>query len=259
MTTSAVLFLRAEELFHRALDLPEPERADFVRSIAAADAPLRERVLSLLHGHQTADSEFIAPPRVIAAPAPQDDTPPPRCPARIGRFRISRLIASGGIQPVSIAEHDGLVYVANAGAGGSNYSGFALSAGGRLRPLARSTVPLPDDAQPGDVLFNPTGTNLVGTRVGTSQIDSFSVGIDGRLKAGPGSPFAAQAAGPFGSEFRPTDPGQLFVQGVHGGAPCGGGHSGTRRGARWRRYTCCAVHTPLRGWLVIGTARRAIS
>ena len=38
-----------------------------------------------------------------------------------------------------------------------------------------------------------------------SLIDSFRVGRDGRLIAAPGSPFAAQGPGPFGSEFRPTD------------------------------------------------------
>lgn len=131
------------------------------------------------------------------------------------------VVSSGGTTPVSIAEHGGLVYVANAGAGGSNYTGFTLSGGGRLRPLAGSTVALPDDAQPGDVLFNSTGTNLIGTRVGSSLIDSFSVGPDGRLSAATGSPFAAQGPGPFGSEFRPTDSSQLFVSNAHG--PAGDG------------------------------------
>ena len=68
------------------------------------------------------------------------------------------------------------------------------------------------------MLFNSTGTNLVGTRVGSSLIDSFSVGRNGRLTAAPGSPFLAQGAGPFGSEFRPTDPSQLFVSNAHDGA-----------------------------------------
>lgn len=126
-------------------------------------------------------------------------------------------VSSNGIEPVSVAVSDGLVYVANAGAGGSDYTGFLLTAAGQLRPLAGSTLALPDGAQPGDVLFNSTGTNLVGTRVGSSQIDSFRVGRDGRLTAAPGSPFAAQGPGPFGSEFRPTDPGQLFVSNAHGG------------------------------------------
>jgi 6-phosphogluconolactonase len=130
-------------------------------------------------------------------------------------------VSSGGNEPVSIAVHNHLVYVANAGAGGSNYTGFRLSGSGRLRALAGSTVTLPDSAQPGDVLFNTTGTNLVGTRVGTSQIDSFKVGSDGRLTAATGSPFTAQGPGPFGSEFRPTNPRQLFVSNAHGGTNAG--------------------------------------
>jgi 6-phosphogluconolactonase len=124
------------------------------------------------------------------------------------------IVSSGGVLPVSIAIHSTLVYVANSGSGGSNYTGFRLGSGGRLHPLARSTVTLPDGAQPGDVLFNATGSKLAGTRVGTSQIDSFTV-RDGRLTAAPGSPFPAQGLGPFGSEFRPTAPRQLFVSNAH--------------------------------------------
>ena len=124
-------------------------------------------------------------------------------------------MSSGGALPVSVAVAGGLVYVANAGAGGSNYTGFRLGSGGRLAPIAGSTVALPDEAQPGDVLFNGTGSKLIGTRVGTSQIDSFTVGPRGRLTAAPGSPFLAQGLGPFGSEFRPTNPRQLFVSNAH--------------------------------------------
>jgi 6-phosphogluconolactonase len=134
-------------------------------------------------------------------------------------------VASGGIEPVSIAVHDGLVYVANEGNGatGSNYTGFRLNGGGHLTPLAGSTIPLPATANPGDILFNGTGNNLIGIEVGTSDpstflIDSFVVGEDGRLTTASGSPFAAEAAGPFGSEFSPTDPGHLYVSNAHGGA-----------------------------------------
>jgi 6-phosphogluconolactonase len=108
--------------------------------------------------------------------------------------------------------------VANAGSGGSNYTGFTLGQDGRLQPLRGSTVALPTGSQPGDVLFNSTGTALVGTRVGTSEIDSFRVNDDGRLVAAPSGPIPAQGPGPFGSEFRPTDPSQLFVSNAHGGA-----------------------------------------
>jgi 6-phosphogluconolactonase (cycloisomerase 2 family) len=131
---------------------------------------------------------------------------------------------SGGIEPVSIAVHGGLVYVANEGNGvtGSNYTGFTLNAGGHLAPINGSTVALPSTALPGDILFNSTGTNLVGVEVGTTDpstflIDSFGVGRSGRLTPAPGSPFPAQAAGPFGSEFSPTNPSHLYVSNAHGG------------------------------------------
>jgi len=126
-------------------------------------------------------------------------------------------VSSGGVKPVSIAVHGSLVYVANAGDGGSNYTGFTLNPGGHLRPIAGSTVALPAGSSPGDVLFNSDGTRLIGAEVGPSVIDSFVVGANGLLTAAPGSPFAAQGPGPFGSEFRPTDPTQLFVSNAHGG------------------------------------------
>jgi 6-phosphogluconolactonase (cycloisomerase 2 family) len=130
-------------------------------------------------------------------------------------------VSSHGVQPVSIAVHNRLVYVANAGDGGSNYTGFKLDSSGHLSHLSGSTYALPDGSQPGDVLFNSTGTKLAGTRVNTSLIDSFAVRSNGRLRAAPGSPYAAQGPGPFGSEFRPTRPSQLFVSNAHGGANAG--------------------------------------
>ena len=57
------------------------------------------------------------------------------------------VFSSGGVLPVSIAVHGDLVYVANAGATGSNYTGFRLRPNGRLQPVAGSTVALPGDAQ----------------------------------------------------------------------------------------------------------------
>ncbi|MFZ0971637.1 MAG: beta-propeller fold lactonase family protein [Solirubrobacteraceae bacterium] len=125
------------------------------------------------------------------------------------------VVPSGGAMPVSVAVHGDVIYVANAGPGDTNYSGFRLSEWGVLRPIPGATIALPSDAQPGDVLFNADGTRLVGTRVGTSQIDSFTIDHAGRAVAAPGSPFPAQGLGPFGSEFRPTDPDQLFVSNAH--------------------------------------------
>lgn len=129
---------------------------------------------------------------------------------------------SGGKTPVSIAVNGRYVYVANTGAGGSNYSGFTLSPDGILTPIPGATYVLPDNAQPGDVLFSPDGTRFVGIRVGPdagpSFIDSYAVNADGTLKKAPDSPFATKNVGPFGSEFRPTNPNQLFVSNAHDGA-----------------------------------------
>src|SRR5207244_3910440 len=86
-------------------------------------------------------------------------------------------VPSGGIEPVSIAVHEGFVYVANEGNGvsGSNYTGFRLNGGGHLTPLAGSTIPLPATANPGDILFNATGKNLVGIEVGTTDPSTFLI------------------------------------------------------------------------------------
>jgi 6-phosphogluconolactonase len=131
------------------------------------------------------------------------------------------VVSSLGADPVSIAVHGGLVYVANAGPAAPNLTGFRLMPDGRLIPLSDGTVALPANSQPGDVLFNPTGTRLVATLVNSSQIASYTVTFGGHLRAAQGSPFAAQGVGPFGSEFRPTDPNQLFVSNAHNGTGLG--------------------------------------
>ena len=89
---------------------------------------------------------------------------------------VGQPISSGGIKPVSVAiSATGLVYVANSGTGGSGYSGFRLHYDGTLTPIPHSTVTVPDNSGVGDVFFNAFGDHLVGTRTGTSLIDSFVV------------------------------------------------------------------------------------
>jgi 6-phosphogluconolactonase len=132
-----------------------------------------------------------------------------------GSLRLVSVASSGGALPDSVTVHGDLVYVANSGAGDSNYTGFILAHHGQLIPLPGSTVTLPATAAPADVLFNQNGTKLVGTEVGPSVIDSFTVGRNGLLTVAPDSPLAAQGLGPFGSEFRPTNPNQLFVSNAH--------------------------------------------
>ena len=138
-----------------------------------------------------------------------------------GSLKLVEVDSSNGLTPISIATRRSLVYIANTGTGDSNYTGFRLNAGGHLTPIADSTFALPDSALPGHVLISPDGHRLVGTRVGPnagpSYLDGFAIGTDGRLTPAPGSPFAAQRIGPFGSAFSPTDGNQLFVSNAHDG------------------------------------------
>jgi len=142
-----------------------------------------------------------------------------------GALQLADVVGSNGASPVSIAVHGSLVYVANGGVGGSNYTGFRLNAGGRLTAIEGSTFPLPDTAAPGQILISPDGLRLVATRVGPnagpSYLDGFRIGDDGRLTPAPGSPFVAQRIGPFGSAFSPTRRNQLFVSNAHDGPGAG--------------------------------------
>ena len=135
---------------------------------------------------------------------------------------VGQPVSSGGIKPVSVAvSRAGLVYVANSGAGGSGYSGFRLHVDGSLTPIPGSTVTVPDSAGLGDVFFNAFGNHLIGTRTGTSQIDSFVVLPGGHLLAAKGSPFTGQGLGQLGAEFSPASPSELFVSNAHNGAGLG--------------------------------------
>ncbi len=134
-----------------------------------------------------------------------------------GSLQIADVEWSGGSNPVSIAVHGSLVYVANQDASVPNYTGFTLNPGGHLTAIPGSTVTLTANSTPADVLFNNDGTRLVGTRVASSQIDSFTVGPNGLLTAAPNSPFAGQTGyfGQLGSVFSPTSPDRLYVTNAH--------------------------------------------
>ncbi len=135
---------------------------------------------------------------------------------------VGQPVSSDGIKPVSVAvSPSGLVYAANSGTAGSDYAGFRLSPFGTLTPVPHSTYAVPDGSGLGDVFFNAYGDHLIGTRTGTSLIDSFLVLPNGRLLAAPGSPFTGQGLGQLGAEFSPTRPSELFVSNAHNGALLG--------------------------------------
>jgi 6-phosphogluconolactonase (cycloisomerase 2 family) len=135
--------------------------------------------------------------------------------------QVGSPVSSGGTNPVSIGVSGSLVYVANAAPGAPNVTGFRLSFFGALSPIANSTVNLAADAQPDDVVINSTGTNLVVPDVAQSVIYSYAIGSNGLLTAAANSPYTAQGAGPFGSEFDPTDPTWLYVSNAHNGTALG--------------------------------------
>jgi hypothetical protein len=84
--------------------------------------------------------------------------------------------------------------------------------------------------------------------VGTSQIDSFTVGFGGRLTPAHGSPFQAQGLGPFGSEFRPTNPSQLFVSNAHNTAADSGTISAFTDSSRGTLTSVAGSRSPMTRW-----------
>jgi 6-phosphogluconolactonase (cycloisomerase 2 family) len=101
---------------------------------------------------------------------------------------LANVVTSGGHFPASIAVHDHLVYVLNAGGVGS-VQGFRMEDGG-LAPIAGSarslglgnTNPPGFLTSPGQVGFTPDGEQLlVTTKASTSAIDVFQVQEDGLL------------------------------------------------------------------------------
>ena len=108
-------------------------------------------------------------------------------------LRLEQVIASGGPFPASIAVHDNLAFVLDAGLAGY-VQGYRI-AGGRLRPIAGTQRSLglansnpPAFLQsPAQVGFTPDGRHLVITMKGNSggSVDVFAVSDDGQLSIAP--------------------------------------------------------------------------
>jgi 6-phosphogluconolactonase (cycloisomerase 2 family) len=119
---------------------------------------------------------------------------------------------SVGSTPKSIAEHDGLVYVLNAGA--PSLTGYRRSDQG-LAPIAGAAYPLPADADPAQVGFAPTGQTLIVTARGPNAIVAFPAATDGRL----GAPTRIASSGPTPYGFTITAEGILVVTEAFGAQP----------------------------------------
>jgi hypothetical protein len=108
------------------------------------------------------------------------------------KLALRQVIGSGGTFPVSIAVHEGVVYVLNGLEGGS-LQGFAVSGGrlvaipGSTRALGLNTTEAPQFTHtPGTVVFSPEGSQLlVTTKAGGESVDVFSVAPGGALSPTP--------------------------------------------------------------------------
>lgn len=122
-------------------------------------------------------------------------------------------VSSGGTMPVSIAVHEDLVYVLNAG-GTGNIAGYRLSDSGTLSMIPGSTRPLSGVA-PAQIAFDPDGEVLVVTEKAANIIDTYTVDDDG-IANGP-IQHASNGQTPFGFAFDKR--GKLIVSEAFGGAP----------------------------------------
>lgn len=126
---------------------------------------------------------------------------------RVGRW------PSGGMGPVSVTEHQGIVYVLNAG-GTGNITGFRFVAG-RLSMLPGSSQSLSSPAAgAAQVQFARNGRVLLVTEKGTNAISSYTVDNNGNA-AGP-TVIASNGQTPFGFGVRGS---VMIVSEAFGGAP----------------------------------------
>lgn len=116
-------------------------------------------------------------------------------------------VPSNGSFPVSVTEHNGLVYVANAGqtpdelpGAVPSISGFRLNDDGKLRQIRGSKrVVGTANASAADILFSPNGKALIMTELNGNNVDVFRVGEDGRILDETTIP--ANSRTPFGAQF----------------------------------------------------------
>jgi len=134
------------------------------------------------------------------------------------------------------------VYVNDNTTGTNTIGAFDRHADGSLTPEAGSPFAAGGAgtgsglASQGALQLSAGGRFLIAVDAGSNQVSVLRIRPGGSLRlvshgvvssggllpAAPGSPFPAEGAGPFGSQFRPADPGQLFVSNAHNTQPDSG-------------------------------------
>ena len=128
-------------------------------------------------------------------------------------------VPSGGSGPNSVAQHQTLVYVLNAG-GGSNVTGFRLERDGKLKRIPDSTTFLTtSNPGAGSIAFSPDGQFLLVTEKTTNNLDAFHVQIDGTL--GPLVVTPSVGPGAFALLFAPNGEALVSETGPGGGGAVG--------------------------------------
>jgi len=130
-------------------------------------------------------------------------------------LELKSTVDSGGLHPISVTEHDGLVYVLNDG-GDGNVAGFR-NRHGMLKPVDGSVrgLSVAGGAAPAQVGFSDDGDALVVTEKATNKLTSYRVKDDGGIRA----PIVTPSPGmtPFGFAFNSRN--RLIVSEAFGGAP----------------------------------------
>jgi len=120
-----------------------------------------------------------------------------------GALVLADVKPSGGIQPISLAAHHGVLYAANAGNGSSiasNIMGFQVDANGILTEIAGYSKQLSStQAKPACIVTNYSGEIIVVTELDTNLLSTFIVQTDGSLYG----PIISNSSGsgPFGAVF----------------------------------------------------------
>ena len=128
---------------------------------------------------------------------------------------LASTVNSGGMRPVSIAQHEDIVFVLNAG-GTNNISGFTLGDNGMLQAIPNSTRPLSAASTgPAQVSFVNGGKVLVITEKATNKIITYTVNEDGI----PGAMHSIISSSPTPFGFAVGKKGNVFVSEAVGGAP----------------------------------------
>jgi 6-phosphogluconolactonase (cycloisomerase 2 family) len=114
-------------------------------------------------------------------------------------------VASGGTEPRSIAEHNGLVFVLNTGK--PTIASFRLTDDGLAPVVGGETMLMAADGDPAQIGFTPDGRALVVTERGADAIVTYPVHEDGTL----GDPMSAASSGPTPYGFAFASNGTLVV------------------------------------------------